>query len=49
MILLRWAFGPLGRIQAGTDLTNNFTQLKVIKISTNFPEKSTLTIISFHL
>ncbi|KHN85420.1 GTPase-activating Rap/Ran-GAP domain-like protein 3, partial [Toxocara canis] len=32
MALLRWAFGPLGRIQAGTDLTNNFTQLKSISL-----------------
>uniref|UniRef100_A0A915CAG8 GTPase-activating Rap/Ran-GAP domain-like protein 3 n=2 Tax=Parascaris univalens TaxID=6257 RepID=A0A915CAG8_PARUN len=32
MILLRWAFGPLGRIRAGTDLTNNFTQLKNISL-----------------
>ncbi|VDD92868.1 unnamed protein product [Enterobius vermicularis] len=33
LTLLRWAFGPLGRIEAGTDLTNNFNALKTVLLN----------------
>ncbi|PAV76655.1 hypothetical protein WR25_23381 [Diploscapter pachys] len=37
LLLLRWAFGPLGRISLGADLTNNFTMLT----SHSLPEEPT--------
>ncbi|VDN56741.1 unnamed protein product [Dracunculus medinensis] len=33
LTLLRWAFGPLGRIQVGTDIKNNFTLLKCLHLT----------------